>query len=349
MPGTAPGHDKQMLLVAQLTGAVGFRAGQNAESFQIDQHGAFEDLLRAHRHFPRLEIALREQRGDAVGDRPDMQAHELEGWPLGLGQRTTQRRGGTLENVEGALGGRQRLTLGAGGGHPRFEHHRVACRLLAREGKIGLAEIIERGERRVHSVVPRLVETRGEALEAALGDLGEKGVAVGEMAVRRRGAHARQARGLGEAEASRSVLLDQLAGGLEQHLFEGAVVIGAGAAPAARIGGGHVKGYYMKSGRATRRRRPGACLRLLSYHAIRDGTCMVFYARPDNLPAAGGQWSPTQKQGGWRSKHHADDRERERANEPSHHNPLSTKSEPGYCRGCASAAGGLVSRMTGKS
>ena len=76
---------------------------------------------------------------------------------------------------------------------------------------------------------------------------------------------------------------------------------------------------------------------------------MVFYARPDNLPAAGGQWSPTQKQGGWRSKHYADDRERERANEPSHHNPLSTKSEPGYCGGCASAAGGLVSRMTGKS
>jgi hypothetical protein len=56
---------------------------------------------------------------------------------------------------------------------------------------------------------------------------------------------------------------------------------------------------------------------------------MVFDARADNLPTAGGQWSPTQKQGGWHSKHQADDGERERANEKSHHNPLSTKSEPG--------------------
>jgi sulfate transport system substrate-binding protein len=37
---------------------------QNAESFQIDQHCAFKDFLRAHGHLARL--ALREQRGDAV-------------------------------------------------------------------------------------------------------------------------------------------------------------------------------------------------------------------------------------------------------------------------------------------
>ena len=60
--------------------------GKNAETLQIDQHGAFEDLVGTHRHLARLKIALREQRGDAVGDRPDMQAHQLDRRPLMLGQ-----------------------------------------------------------------------------------------------------------------------------------------------------------------------------------------------------------------------------------------------------------------------
>ena len=66
-----------------------------------------------------------------------------------------------------------------------------------------------------------------------MGDLGEKRIAVFEMTIGRRRAHPGQTRGLGQAKAERAVLLDELARGLQQRLFEVAVMIGTGAPPTA--------------------------------------------------------------------------------------------------------------------
>ncbi len=153
---------------------------------------------------------------------------------LFLRERAAKRSGRFLQHIEGTLAGGKRLAL-AGGGNACLEHHRIARRLLAGKGEIGLAESIESRERRRHAVVPRHVEARGEALEAALGDLGEEGVAIAEVAVRRGRADAGEPRRFGQAEAERAVLLDQLARRLEQHLFEVAVMIGSWPAPAGPI------------------------------------------------------------------------------------------------------------------
>ena len=114
----------------------------------------------------------------------------------------------------------------------RLEHHRIARWLLAGEGEIGAAEILEGRERRRDAVVPRKIQPRGKALEAVAGELGKERIAVAEMPVRRGGAYAGEPCRLGEAEAGRSILLDQLAGRLEQDLFQIAVMIGARPSPA---------------------------------------------------------------------------------------------------------------------
>ena len=184
------------------------------------------------RYLARLKIALREQRGDAVRDRPDVKAHQPDGRTLAFGQRAAERGGSVLQDIEGALGGGNRLAPRAGR-HARLEHHRVARRLVAGEGEIGTPKIVEGRERRRHAVVPRHVEPRGEALEAVLGDFGEQRIAIAEMPIGRRGTDAGKPRRLGQAEARRPVLLDQLARRFEQHLFEVAMMIGARPAPAA--------------------------------------------------------------------------------------------------------------------
>ena len=115
---------------------------------------------------------------------------------------------------------------------PGLEHHRVIRRLVAGEGEIGAAEILEGRERRRDAVVPRHVELGGEALETVAGDFGEQRIAVAEMAIGRRGADAGEPRRLGEAEADRPMLLDQPARRFEQHLLQIAVVIGARPPPA---------------------------------------------------------------------------------------------------------------------
>ena len=72
-------------------------------------------------------------------------------------------------------------------------------------------------------------------LEAALGDVGHQGVAVAEMAVGRGRADAGLARGLGEGEARRALLGNQVEGGVDQRLAQVAVMIAA--APAAAVSG----------------------------------------------------------------------------------------------------------------
>ena len=179
-----------------------------------------------------------------------MQAHHPHRRPLVERHPLTEGRRRAAENVEGAV--RRSLELGIlARTEPRLEHHRVARRLIAGEGEISVSEIFEGRERRGNAIVPGRVELGGEAGEAIAGDLGEQRVAVAEMAVGRRGADAGKPRRLGETEPDRPMLLDELAGGLEQDLFQVAVVIGA--RPALIIGA-HVKGFYMKPPIPTRMR-----------------------------------------------------------------------------------------------
>src|SRR5262245_782628 len=220
----------------------GFGVGDNAEAFEVNEHRAFENLVGLHRELARLEIALSEQRGDAVRNRPDMEAHELDRRALALGQLPAESGSGLLQNVEGALGGGDLFARSLR--QSRLEHHRVARRLVAGEGEIGAAERAESRKRRGDAVVPGDVEAGGKAFETGARHLGEKRIAVAEMAVGRGGADPGKPRRLGQAEARGPVLLDQLARRFEQHLTQVAVVIGMRAPPAVR--GTHVKSFYMK-------------------------------------------------------------------------------------------------------
>ncbi len=197
-----------------------------------------------------------------------MQAHQPHRRPLLLRQSSAQRRGGLEQHVEGL--GRARHARGILGLQPRLEHHRVARRFLAGEGEIGAAERVEGGERRGHAIVPGHVETRGEAIEPAAGDLGEQRLAVAEMAVGRGGTDAGKPRRLGQAEAGRPILLDERAGGLEQDLLQIAVMIGTRAAPAV-VGGRHVSGFYFKARPEARRGR--ATFRHCSPHLLLAANC----------------------------------------------------------------------------
>mgnify|MGYP006262933613 CR=1 FL=1 len=75
-------------------------------------------------------------------------------------------------------------------------------------------------------------DTARAVADAVAGKLGKKRLAVAKVPVRCCGADAGEPRRLGQAEAGRAVLLDQLARRLEQDLFQIAVVIGARPVPA---------------------------------------------------------------------------------------------------------------------
>ena len=125
-----------------------------------------------------------------------MQAHQPERWPAVGRERPAERRRGTLQHIEGAIRcGFQLLVMAWI--EPCLEHHRIARWLLAGEGEIGAAEILEGRERRRYAVVPSEVQPRGKALEAVAGELGKERIAVAEMPVGRGGTHAGEPRRLG--------------------------------------------------------------------------------------------------------------------------------------------------------
>ena len=70
-------------------------------------------------------------------------------------------------------------------------------------------------------------QRRLELLEAAQRDVGEKLVAVAEMAIGRGRTDARPARRLGKGETRRPLLRDQFQRGAQQRFFQIAVVIAA--------------------------------------------------------------------------------------------------------------------------
>ena len=108
-----------------------------------------------------------------------------------------------------------------------LEHRRIVGRLGAGEFEIGFAQPVERGERVRAAVVPGPRQRRLELLEAAQRDAGQKLVAVAEMPIRRRRAHAGPARRFGKGEAGRPLLRDQFERGAKQRFFQIAVVIAA--------------------------------------------------------------------------------------------------------------------------
>jgi len=86
----------------------------------------------------------------------------------------------------------------------------------------------------------------GEQVEAAPRHVDQEIVAVTEMPVRRRRAHARRARRFREREAARPFLRNEIERRLDQRFFQVAVVIAARAAVARPA---HVKGFYITRGR----------------------------------------------------------------------------------------------------
>ena len=126
-----------------------------------------------------------------------------------------------------------------------LEHRGVVRRLVAGEGEIGSTRRLERDIGIGLAVVPGLLQRIAKQLEAALGDVRHQGVAVAEMAVRRRGADPRRARGIGEGEAGRPLLADQVKRGPDQRLAQIAVVVALAALGPVVLRPSHVNGSYM--------------------------------------------------------------------------------------------------------
>src|SRR5262249_1685525 len=84
-----------------------------------------------------------------------------------------------------------------------------------------------------------------KALESAQREVGEKFISVAEVAVGRRRADPRPARGLGKSETRRALFFDQFPSGAQQRFFQGSLgVAPRAAAPVFRPA--HVNSFYMK-------------------------------------------------------------------------------------------------------
>jgi len=103
----------------------------------------------------------------------------------------------------------------------------------------------------------------------------------------------------------------------------------------------------MKSGVAARRSIPWLIAAWLTNRSVRDRGCADPIARARQLALGGGDRNPAQDHGDRQSEQNADDGKRKSADKEPQNNP--SYKIPGYCWGCAEVAGGLVSRMTGKS
>src|SRR5262249_10253187 len=146
-------------------------------------------------------------------------------WRAGRRERRETFGGGAYD-TESAFGCRQQRRIGIDR-NPGFEHGGIERRLLAGEGEIGLTDALERGEGIRTAVVPGAGQRRRELLEAALGDGGQQLVAVAKVPVWRRRADAGHARGVGEGEAGRALLPNQVERRLQQRLFQIAVMVAA--------------------------------------------------------------------------------------------------------------------------
>src|SRR5215471_16543321 len=109
----------------------------------------------------------------------------------------------------------------------RFEHRRVISRLAFGESEIGFAKPVERGHHFWPPFIPGFGEYACKLLEATPRNIGEQRVAIAKMPIRRGRANTRPARRVGEGEAGRPFLRDQLKRSAHQGFLETAVVIAA--------------------------------------------------------------------------------------------------------------------------
>ena len=122
--------------------------------------------------------------------------------------------------------GRPRQVGVAGDGDAALEHGDVVARVLPRELQVGPPRRHEGRERRRPAVVPGPLQPVGEHHVALPRHLLHQLVAAAEMPVGRRAAHPRRPRRLGQGEAERPPLLDQLQRRRHQRLAQVAVVVG---------------------------------------------------------------------------------------------------------------------------
>src|ERR1051325_3652976 len=221
--------------------SAGVLALDDSETTEIDEDARLEQLFRRHRHTPAAGIAAREERGDAVRQGPDMEAHHQgrralfgrEASAKGFRCAAQYREGGLARLAQFGVAVKRDTGL---------EHRRVIGRLVAGEGKIGMPDILERAEGVRPAVVPGLFKTRGEQLEPAQGDIGDQRVAVAEMTVGRGRTDSGPARRLGKGKAGRALTGDQVKRRLDQRLAQIAVVIAA-ALPRSLFRPPHVNDY----------------------------------------------------------------------------------------------------------
>src|SRR5262245_7244546 len=117
-------------------------------------------------------------------------------------------------------------------GNAGFKHGREVGRLIAREAKVGAAKALERRRWARAPVVPGRGEALGETLEALARHVRHQGIAVAEMAVRRRRTDAGLPRRLGKREAGGTFLRNEVERGADQRLAQIAMVIAAPSAAA---------------------------------------------------------------------------------------------------------------------
>src|SRR5689334_24292598 len=75
------------------------------EPLQIGEHTSLQQLLRRHRERAATGVAPPEERGDAVGERPDVERHHERRWPAVLGEPRADRLRRLAPHREGALAG----------------------------------------------------------------------------------------------------------------------------------------------------------------------------------------------------------------------------------------------------
>ena len=194
---------------------------------------ASSKLLGRHRQRPPRRVAAREQAGDAVRQRPDVQRHHHGGRTLGRRHGGNDGLAGTAQYAERTVAGLLQFAMLADRqARPRtWRRNRPARRARSRGRPRPCARTPAAAFGRPSSQAA--AELLFEALEAALGNIGHQRVAIAEVAVGRGRADAGLARGLGEGEPRRALLGNQIERSVDQRFAQVAVMIAA--PPAAAV------------------------------------------------------------------------------------------------------------------
>ena len=185
------------------------RIGQ-PQAAQVDKDGRLQEIIGWHRRRITRAVAATKQRGDAVGECPDVQRHHQHRRAV-LGRHGASR----AARLRAAKRRRRAPPRPAAPGldfkrKAGFEHGCVIGWLAARELQVGLSQPIECCKRRRTPLVPGPRQWTFEELKAATRDVDQELVAIAKVPIGRRGAHPGKASGLGKGEAGRPLFRDQL-------------------------------------------------------------------------------------------------------------------------------------------